>query len=135
MTLSTTDRLDILDLLARADLAARRRDADAYVALFTDDPVLAGAMGEHRGREALRRAVGPIWQAEGAASVHLTLNAVVDAVADQPNRARATSMLLIVGETPTSLQNVSVIVQEVVKGDGRWRIHSRTVSSVSGPVY
>ena len=42
MTLSTADRLEILDVIARADWAATRRDADAYVQLFTEDAVLDG---------------------------------------------------------------------------------------------
>jgi SnoaL-like domain len=51
--LSATDRLDILDVITRADEAASRRDADAYVALFTEDAVLDGAQGRHAGRQAL----------------------------------------------------------------------------------
>jgi hypothetical protein len=45
MTLSTADRLEILDVIARADWAATRRDADAYVQLFTEDAVLDGDQG------------------------------------------------------------------------------------------
>ena len=66
MTLSTEDRMDILDLLMRADLAPTRRDVEGYVSLFTEDAVLSGAMGEHRGRERLREVTGPIWGSEGA---------------------------------------------------------------------
>jgi hypothetical protein len=35
MSLSDADRLAILEVVTRADNAASRRDADAYVALFT----------------------------------------------------------------------------------------------------
>jgi ketosteroid isomerase-like protein len=65
MTLSTADRLEILDVIVRADWAVTRRDADAYVELFTEDAVLDGSHGHHAGREALRASVGPIWAAEG----------------------------------------------------------------------
>jgi hypothetical protein len=47
MSLAVSDRLDILDVLARADNAASRRDPDAYVELFTDDVVLDGDQGTH----------------------------------------------------------------------------------------
>jgi hypothetical protein len=63
MTLSVADRLDILDVITRADQAASDRDAEAYVQLFTADAVLDGAQGRHAGREALRAAVGPVWAA------------------------------------------------------------------------
>jgi ketosteroid isomerase-like protein len=46
--LTTTDRLDILEIVARADSAATRRDADAYVSLFTDDAVLDGESGSRK---------------------------------------------------------------------------------------
>jgi hypothetical protein len=135
VTLSDTDRLDIFDLLARADNAASRRDAATYVSYFTEDAVLEGAKGEHRGRTALVEAVGPIWASEGAASAHLTLNAVVDPVDGRPDRATATSTLVILDIAPTaatastiSIRTTSTIVQHVVKVGQSWRIARRSVS-------
>ena len=87
---SPVDRLDILELLALADDAATRRDVAAYVACFTDDAVLDGGMGEHRGKAAMEGAVGPIWQAEGDRSVHLTTNAVIESDLSSEDRAVAT---------------------------------------------
>jgi ketosteroid isomerase-like protein len=132
MTLSAIDRLDILDVLARADTAASRRDPDAYLAYFTDDAVLDGARGEHRGKEQLRASLAPIWGTEGATSVHLTLNAVIDPVEDSPDRAVATSTLLIMEDTssPVSVGSVSTIVQRLVKVGTEWRIERRTVGAM-----
>jgi ketosteroid isomerase-like protein len=62
VSLSDTDRLDIFDLLARADNAASLRDAATYVSYFTEDAVLEGAKGEHRGRTAPAEAVAQIWR-------------------------------------------------------------------------
>ena len=45
MTPSVADRLAILEVITRADEAASRRDADAYVALFTEDALLDGTQG------------------------------------------------------------------------------------------
>jgi ketosteroid isomerase-like protein len=133
MSLSTADRLDILQVLARADSAATRRDAEAYVALFTDDAVLDGDMGEHRGRELLRQSVGPIWASEGPASVHLTLNAVVDQVDSRADRAIATSILLILrAESPTAIHSLSSIVQHLIKVGADWQIERRSVRPVAG---
>ena len=127
--LNASDRLGILDVITRADSAATRRDADAYVSFFTDDAVLDGAMGEHRGKEILRQSVGPIWAAEGSASVHATLNAVVDEVAEQPDQAVATSLLIILKvESPIIIHSVSTIVQHLVRVESRWLIERRSVS-------
>jgi hypothetical protein len=130
VTLTAGDRLDILELLARADNAATRRDTAAYVALFAEDGILDGEKGEHRGRQALADAVGPVWAGEGDASVHLTLNAVIDPVPDRPEQATATSALVIVDPgPPPALRSVSIIVQQVVKTGPTWIIARRTVTS------
>ena len=130
MTLSADDRLEILELLARADNAATHRDTPAYVALFAEDGVLDGEKGEHRGRQALADAVGPIWVSEGDSSVHLTLNALIDPIPRRPGQATATSTLIILNPGPPPvLRSVSTIVQEVVKTGPTWRIARRTVAS------
>jgi hypothetical protein len=131
MTLSIADRFDIIELLARADSAASQRDAELYVSYFTDDVVLDGDMGEHRSKEVLRQSVGPIWQSEGLASVHLTLNPTVEPIVGVSDRAVAKSVLVILKEGATiSVYNVSSIIQHVVKTNGVWLIERRTVSSM-----
>jgi ketosteroid isomerase-like protein len=132
MTYSAADRLDILDLLASADDAATRRDVAAYVACFTDDVVLDGGKGEHRGRAALEKAVGPIWQAEGDASVHLTTNAVIEADAGADDHAVAHSMLVILANDPVTVRSVSSITHHLVKESTGWRVGRRTVQTLLG---
>jgi hypothetical protein len=128
VTLSNDDRLEVFDLLARADNAATRRDVAAYVALFTDDGVLDGEKGEHRGTSELTDAVVKVWAAEGAKSFHLTLNVVIDDVAEDRRSARATSALLVVAPgPPPALLSVSAIVQHLEKLGTGWRIARRTV--------
>jgi hypothetical protein len=128
VTLSTSDRLDILDLLARVDTAATCRDAAAYVSYFTEDAVLDGEKGEHRGQKALTDAIGPVWAGEGLASTHLTLNAVIDSVDGHAEKATATSILVILAAGPSfAVRDVAKIVQQLVKVDHVWRIARRTV--------
>jgi len=132
MSHSTADRLDILELLALADDAATRRDVAAYVACFTDDAVLDGGMGEHRGRAAMQGAVGPIWQAEGDTSVHLTTNAVIEPDSSTDDRAVARSVLVILAHDPAIVQSVSNITHHLVKGAAGWRVGRRTVQPLLG---
>jgi uncharacterized protein (TIGR02246 family) len=128
VTLSDSDRLAILDVITRADEAASRRDADGYVALFTEDAVLDGTQGRHSGREALRAAVGPVWDAEGPATLHLTLNPVIEPGADD-DQAVARSLLLIVDPaTPPAIRVTAMITQELRRRAGSWRISLRTVA-------
>ena len=128
--LSAEDRLDILDLIGRADQLATRRDADAYAELFTADAVLDGSQGVHPAAE-LRSAVGPIWAAEGPASLHLTLNPVIDPGAG-PDEAVVSSILLIVDPaTPITIRTAASITQTVRRTGGTWRITRRTVGQAA----
>jgi ketosteroid isomerase-like protein len=127
VNLSAADRLEILDVVGRADAAATRRDADAYAALFTDDAVLDGSQGLHPAA-GLREAVGPIWAAEGATTLHLTLNPVVDP-GDGPDEAVVSSVLLIVAPAaPITIITAAAITQKVRRSDDTWRISRRTVA-------
>jgi hypothetical protein len=128
LKLSSDDRLDILELIARADTAASLRNAEEYISYFTEDASLEGAKGSFQGKDALLRSVMPIWQSEGEASTHLTLNAIVSPVEGQADEAKVTSTLVILRNGPTiSIRSTSTIVQLVVKREGAWLIKKRTV--------
>jgi ketosteroid isomerase-like protein len=126
VSLPAADRLDILDVVTRADEAASRRDADGYVALFTEDAVLDGSQGRHAGQAALRASVGPIWAAEGPATLHLTLNPVIEG---DGAAAVVRSVLLIVDPVPpVTIRTAAAITQRLRREAGQWRIAQRTVS-------
>ena len=132
MSLAVSDRLDILDVLARADNAASRRDRDAYVELFTDDVVLDGDQGKHVGKEALRQAVGPIWANEGAATLHLTLNPTIENVGSSTDEVIANSVLLIVQPgASTRILTAAIITQRLRRSGASWRIGRRTVKGAT----
>jgi hypothetical protein len=97
--------------------------------LFTEDGVLDAKMGDHRGRAALTEAVEQVWRSEGKKSYHLTLNVVIDDVAENGEGATATSALLVVDPgPPPTLLSVSTIIQRLEKLSEGWRISRRTVS-------
>jgi ketosteroid isomerase-like protein len=130
--LSVTDRFEITELVTRADALATRRDAEGYAELFTEDAVLDGAEGFHRGTNRLRDDVGPIWSSEGDVSVHLTLNVEVNEVKDRDDSAIVNSVLVILaGDGATALRNVALIEQTVVRVRGSWKISRRTVRPVT----
>jgi ketosteroid isomerase-like protein len=133
VSLSAADRLAILEVITRADEAASRRDADAYVELFTEDAVLDGTQGRHAGREALRLAVGSVWGAEGPATLHLTLTPVVEP-GPSGDQAVARSVLLIIDPAaPPALRAAAAITQELRRAEGFWRITRRTVAPAAAP--
>jgi uncharacterized protein (TIGR02246 family) len=126
VSLTAADRLAILDVVTRADEAASRRDAGAYVALFTPDAVLDGTQGRHAGREALRASLTPIWGAEGPATLHLTLNPIVE---DGGGEAVVRSVMLIIDLTPPiTVRAAAAITQTLRRDAGQWKIARRTVA-------
>jgi ketosteroid isomerase-like protein len=130
VTLSAADRLDILDLLTRADAAAGGRDADAYLALFTGDAVLDGDQGHYRGTAALRAGLAAVWGAEPAGTLHLTLNPVIDGDPAPASTAVARSVLLIVAPgSPPALVRTALVTQYLRGGPDGWRITRRTVGT------
>ena len=130
MTLSAADRLDILDLLSRADTAAGARDAAAYLALFTPDAVLDGDQGTYRGARALAAGVAAVWAAEPAGTLHLTLNPVIDAAPGEEPAAVARSVLLMIDPgPPPALVHTAHITQHLHRDAGGWRIARRTVGT------
>jgi hypothetical protein len=131
MNLSAEDRLDILDLIGRADACATSRDADAYVALFTEDAVLDGSQGHHPAA-GLRAAVGPIWAAEGPATMHLTLNPVIDPGSTADDAIVRSILLIVDPAAPITIRTAVAITQAVRRTAGGWRIARRTVGPSSG---
>jgi ketosteroid isomerase-like protein len=133
VSLSAADRAEILDVIGRADAAATNRDARAYAALFTDDAVLDGTQGTHSGAAALLDSVGPIWASEGPATLHLTLNPIVDP-GDGPDEAVVRSILLIIDPAqPITIRTAAAITQTVRRRGGIWRISRRTVAPATQP--
>jgi ketosteroid isomerase-like protein len=133
MTPSAADRLAILDVITRADEAASRRDADSYVALFAPDAVLDGTQGRHVGREALRASVGPIWATEGPATLHLTLNPVIEPGLSGDQAVARSVLLIIDPAAPPALRAVASITQELRRTEGSWLIIRRTVAPAAVP--
>ena len=129
MSLSPAARVDILALLTKADSAASARDVEGYLGLLTGDMVLDGDQGTYRGIAAMRSALATVWEVEEKASLHLTLNPVIDADAAGAV-VRAQSVLLIVDPGPPAvLAATARVTHELRREGGRWKISRRTVSA------
>jgi hypothetical protein len=132
MTRSAADRLDILDLLASADNAATRRDVTSYVACFTDDAVLDGSMGEHRGKsghgggcradlaDRRRHERPPHHERRRRTGLR------------RDDRAVAHSVLVILANAPVTVHSISNITHHLVKESAGWRVARRTVQPLLG---
>ena len=76
--------------------------------------------------------VGRVWAAEGPATLHLTLNPVVEAL-DDDSPATARSVLMIVDPAPpVTIRTVAAITQTLIRQNASWYISSRTVADPRG---
>lgn len=124
------DREEIEALMWRYDRALDKFNADAYASAFTED----GSFGETKGREALRKMVADFTKDGKAAPKlqHATSNQWIEFTG--PNTAKIhyywqTYRLSETGklEDPPKLLAAGNGVDEVVRVNGKWLFHSRSV--------
>jgi uncharacterized protein (TIGR02246 family) len=124
--LEPADALAILQLAAQADSCATRRDAAGYAALFTEDGVMEGDMGNVAGRDALAAAVARVWENEPRGTLHLTCNAVVEDSASTP--AVTSILVMLMPQPPGVAIQAADVVQHFTRTPAGWRISSRQIN-------
>ncbi len=120
VALSVEHRLEILELLSRYNLAADDKDVEAMVTDFADDGVIEGFYSTGQGKEAMRRDLPPIFEAEGTLKRHLALN---PRMSGDGEVAEASYVLLVVeGEERPAVGATALIRDELRKVADRWLV-------------
>jgi hypothetical protein len=120
VALTVEDRLEMLELLSRYNLAADDNDVEAMVADFTEDGVIEGFYSTGQGKEAMRRDLPAIFEAEGTLKRHLALN---PRMAGDGETAEVSYILLVVeGEESPAVGATALIRDELRKVGGRWLV-------------
>jgi uncharacterized protein (TIGR02246 family) len=134
MPITTTDRAEISDLVARYNKAIDTGDADGWAATFTKDGEFHGVIGDFCGTDELRGMVADYTSnpelAEFASAQHWVTNLVVDGEGDEAEMFAHLMMvapaegggagggrIILVGHYEDTLRRV----------DGRWLFSKRTV--------
>jgi hypothetical protein len=129
-TLSTDDRLGIIDLLARYARCLDSGDLEGYVQNFAPAGVLFGAhVGHAQIREYVRQIIARR-EADPSRRMHFVGIPVIDGNAE---RATAHSYLLWIqtgAESPISA--AAEYVDSLVKLNGRWVFESRALTRLAG---
>lgn len=125
--LSDADRLQVAEVVRRADELATARDVDGYLALTTGDMVLDGSQGQAAGRNAVQAAIRRIWAAEPAGTLHLTSDITVTRIDE--GEASATSTLSLARGTleHPDVWATASITQLLRRTSRGWLIARRTV--------
>ena len=122
---STEDKLQIHEVLARMDHAVDAGAWDVYVSNFTEDGVLeSGWTPPVQGRDAIRR-----WLVENEAGTsgkrHVATNVTLDPLDDG---VRATSYLTVIErEDIPKVVATAVIIDDLSQVDGAWKVRRHEV--------
>jgi uncharacterized protein (TIGR02246 family) len=128
--LRTSDRVSIMELLARYARCLDSGDLDGYVSNFAPDGVL---FGKHAGHDQIREYVGRVIErrnADPTRRMHFVGFPVIDG---NSQRATVHSYLLWVqlgAESPVSA--AAEYTDTCVKRNGRWVFESRALTRLAG---
>lgn len=136
---SSSDRLDIHELIARYAWSLDTGDEDAFVDCFCPDGELVWDVFETPGRwtgaAALRRFIGYFRQRpESAGRQHHVSNLVVTPTATGALARSYVAVALRRAEGPHLLHVMGYYEDELAREAGRWRISRRQIRDWSGPV-
>jgi len=118
------DKVELVELCARFDLAIDSNDIEAYVSLWTENPVMEMDGTTARGQEALRAFFVEHVKTLGHGRRHLSLNHVVLSI--EGDSATATSyMVVIEAEKAPAVVASGVYSDTLQRVDGRWKFARR----------
>jgi len=120
MALSAEDRLGIMDVVARYNLAADEKDVESTLLHYAENGQIEGFYSTGRGKEAMRRDLPAIFEGEGTLKRHLAPNLVIEG---DEGGVRVRYVLLVVeGEERPMVGATALITDEMAKVGGRWLI-------------
>jgi hypothetical protein len=122
--LTTEDRLDIQDLMARYSRAIDFGRWDELPGFFTEDCTLdfGKVMGSHRGRDAVA-GFATMLKGTGLTMRHYVGNCIIEGAGD---RATATTYVLaFTGQIGSLMPTTGRYEDELRKVGGRWLLHVR----------
>ena len=127
--LTSDDRTEIMDLLARYSLAADTADIEGYAAVFTPDAILELGSGRREGHEQIKEFMRKRWATpdERPLDQHHLANFVFDGDGERATVRCYVTILSVAGERSVSTVMMGQYIDELVKRDGRWLIAKRSL--------
>ena len=127
--LTTADRLEIQELIARYSICEDTGDAEGLGALYTPTGSMTGATGHTEvGRENLVAAARKRWEnPEVHRWVHWASSVVITGTADGAE-AESYGMIIEPADDGYRIRAVAGKHDELHRDDGHWRFHSRVTT-------
>ena len=125
---SSEDKSQMIERIARYNNASDRRDVEAHVAAYTEDGVITGGMGTtQNGKDGLREALPAMFEGEGTEKRHLASNHEFDEQGDDRVSVHYVLTVLEAGTSPGVVATAG-IVDSFVHTDGKWLVREHEIS-------
>lgn len=124
MELTALDKLEIMELAARFEMALDKEDVEDYLATFAEDGALEGFWGIAKGKEELRQGFFAMLDTFARGKRHCSLNAIIQGTSFE---ATMKSYLIVFNRQDLHRGGSAFITDQVRKIDGKWYLVLRQI--------
>ncbi|WP_017297169.1 nuclear transport factor 2 family protein [Nodosilinea nodulosa] len=124
MNLTASDKLEVMELAARFEMALDKEDVENYLAIFAEDGSVQGFWGTAIGKEQLQQGFYAMLDTFARGRRHCTTNAIIRG---DSSEAIMESYLLVFNREDLLRFGSAFVTDRAVKKDGKWYLASRQV--------
>jgi hypothetical protein len=135
-TISAEEKMGVVNLIADYAFRVDSGDLDGYVNNFAPDGIFENPRGGHHGREAIRAAVGKLFENGGAGPTsHLRHIMGIPSIHGTNERVRSRTYVFIPGDRPSADGKLEVYTplvgtytDDIIKVNGEWKFERRNIT-------
>lgn len=124
MELTASDKLEIMELAARFEMALDKEEVENYLAIFVEDGTVQGFWGTATGKEQLRQGFFAMLDTFARGRRHCTTNAVIRG---DGSEAVMESYLLVFNRDDLHRIGSAAVTDRARKIAGQWYLASRQI--------
>lgn len=124
MELTSSDKLEILELAARFEMALDKEEVENYLATFVEDGVVQGFWGTATGKEQLQQGFYTMLDTFARGRRHCTTNAIIRG---DGSEAVMESYLLVFNRQDLNRIGSAFVTDRARKVDGQWYLVLRQI--------
>jgi hypothetical protein len=124
MELTAADKLEIMELAARFEMALDKEEVENYLAIFVEDGTVQGFWGTATGKEQLRQGFFGMLDTFARGRRHCTTNAVIRG---DESEAIMESYLLVFNRDDLHRIGSALVTDRARKIEGQWYLASRQI--------
>lgn len=124
MELTAADKLEIMELAARFEMALDQEEVEKYLEIFVEDGIVQGFWGTAIGKEQLRQGFYAMLDTFARGRRHCTTNAIIRG---DGSEAVMESYLLVFNRQDLNRIGSAFVTDRARKIEGQWYLASRQI--------